>query len=79
MKLDYMLDHMPESIRQHSTRRTFQPGEIVVRKGDRADHVYLIMAGNLLLVLPMLLIVLYSFMTQGNTIIPFTFTFENYI
>jgi len=47
MKLDYMLDHMPESIRQHSTRRTFQPGEIVVRKGDRADHVYLIMAGKL--------------------------------
>lgn len=32
-----------------------------------------------MLVLPMLLIVLYSFMTQGNTIIPFTFTFENYI
>ena len=33
----------------------------------------------LMLVLPMLLIVLYSFMTQGNTIIPFTITFENYI
>lgn len=47
MKLDYMLEHMPESIRQHTTRRTFQPGEIVVRKGDRADHVYLIMAGKL--------------------------------
>lgn len=33
----------------------------------------------LMLVLPMLLIVIYSFMTQGNTIIPFTITFENYI
>ena len=47
MKLDYMLEHMPEEIRQHATKRTFQPGEIVVRKGDKADHIYLITAGKL--------------------------------
>ncbi|MBE6102088.1 MAG: Crp/Fnr family transcriptional regulator [Selenomonas ruminantium] len=47
MKLDYMLDHMPDTIRQQTIRRTFQPGEIVVRKGDKADHVYLLMAGKL--------------------------------
>ena len=47
MKLDYMLDHMPENIRQHTTKRTFQPGEIVVRKGDKADHIYMITAGKL--------------------------------
>ena len=47
MKLDYMLEHMPEEIRQHVTKRTFQPGETVVRKGERADHIYLITAGRL--------------------------------
>ena len=47
MKLDYMLEHMPEEIRQHATKRTFQPGETVVRKGERADHIYLITAGRL--------------------------------
>ena len=47
MKLDYMLELMPEEIRQHATKRTFQPGETVVRKGERADHIYLITAGRL--------------------------------
>lgn len=47
MKLDYMLDHMPDIIRQQTIRRTFQPGETVVRKGEKADHVYLLMAGKL--------------------------------
>ncbi len=47
MKLDYMLEHIPEEIRQHTTKRTFQPGEIVVRKGDKADHIYMITAGKL--------------------------------
>ena len=47
MKLEYMLDHIPENIRQHTTKRTFQPGDVVVRKGERADHVYLLTAGKL--------------------------------
>jgi len=47
MKLDYMLDHIPDTIRQHTTQRNFQPGDVVVRKGDRADHVYVITAGKL--------------------------------
>lgn len=33
----------------------------------------------LMLVLPMGLIALYSFMEQGNSIIPFSFTLEHYI
>ena len=33
----------------------------------------------LMLVLPMALIALYSFMEQGNSIIPFSFTLNNYI
>ena len=47
MKLKYMLDHIPENIRQHTTKRTFQPGDVVVRKGEKADHVYLLTAGKL--------------------------------
>ena len=47
MKLEYMLDHIPENIRQHTTKRTFQPGDVVVRKGEKADHVYLLTAGKL--------------------------------
>ena len=47
MKLEYMLDHIPENIRQHTTKRTFQPGAVVVRKGERADHIYLLTAGTL--------------------------------
>lgn len=47
MKLDYMLDHIPENIRQHTTKRTFQPGDVVVRKGEKADHVYILTAGKL--------------------------------
>ena len=33
----------------------------------------------LMLVLPMALIAVYSFMEQGNSIIPFSFTLEHYI
>ena len=47
MKLDYMLDHMPDSIRRQTTRRVFLPGESVVRKGELADHVFLLTKGSL--------------------------------
>ena len=47
MKLDYMLDQMPDEIRRHSTCRSFKPGAAVVRKGEKADHVCLITEGRL--------------------------------
>lgn len=47
LKLDYMLDHMPDSIRAITTQRTFAPGEAIVRKGDEAKHVYLLTEGNI--------------------------------
>ena len=47
MKLDYMLDHMPDSIRRQTTRRDFLPGESVVRKGEPADRVFLLTKGSL--------------------------------
>ena len=46
MKLDYMLAHMPEVIKRQTTHRFFLPGESVVRKGERADHVFLILKGS---------------------------------
>lgn len=46
MQLDYMLEHMPEEIRRLTSRRIFLPGEAVVRKGERADHVYILTKGS---------------------------------
>ena len=46
MKLEYMLDHMPEGIKRQTTHKVFLPGESVVRKGERADHVYLLTRGS---------------------------------
>ena len=46
MKLDYMLDHMPEGIKRQTTHKVFLPGGSVVRKGERADHVYLLTRGS---------------------------------
>ena len=46
MQLDYMLEHMPEEIKRLTSRRIFLPGEAVVRKGERADHVYILTKGS---------------------------------
>ena len=46
MKLAYMLTHMPEEIKRQITNKIFLPGESVVRKGERADHVYLLTQGS---------------------------------
>lgn len=46
MKLEQVIEFMPESIRPQVSRRTFRPGEFVVRKGERADHVYILTKGT---------------------------------
>ena len=46
MKLEQVIEFMPESIRAKISHRTFRPGEFVVRKGERADHVYILTKGN---------------------------------
>lgn len=46
MKLEQVIEFMPESIRAQISRRTFRPGEFVVRKGERADHVYILTKGT---------------------------------
>lgn len=46
MKLDYDLGQMPADIARHTTHRVFLPGTAVVSKGGRADHVYIIIKGN---------------------------------
>ena len=46
MKLEQVIEFMPESIRAKISRRTFRPGEFVVRKGERADHVYILTKGT---------------------------------
>lgn len=46
MKLEQVIEFMPESIRRLIGRRTFLPGETIVRKGDRADHVYILTKGS---------------------------------
>ena len=47
MKLDYILDHMPDEIRRQTTHKIFFPGESIVRKGEEARHVYLITRGTI--------------------------------
>ena len=46
MKLEQVIEFMPESIRAKISHRTFRPGEFVVRKGERADHVYILTKGT---------------------------------
>ncbi len=46
MKLEYILDHMPNEIRRQTTHKVFFPGESIVRKGEEAKHVYLITRGS---------------------------------
>ena len=46
MKLEQVIEFMPESIRPQVSHRTFRPGEFVVRKGERADHVYILTKGT---------------------------------
>lgn len=46
MKLDYMLTHMPDEIKRQISHKIFLPGESVVRKGEQADHVYLLTQGS---------------------------------
>ncbi len=46
MKLEQVIEFMPESIRQLISYRTFLPGEVVVRKGERADHVFILTKGT---------------------------------
>lgn len=46
LKLEQVIEFMPESIRAKISRRTFRPGEFVVRKGERADHVYILTKGT---------------------------------
>lgn len=46
MKLEYILDHMPNEICRQTTHKVFFPGESIVRKGEEAKHVYLITRGS---------------------------------
>lgn len=46
MKLEYMLEHVPEHIRRQMTHKVFLPGETIVHKGQRADHVFLLTRGS---------------------------------
>jgi CRP/FNR family cyclic AMP-dependent transcriptional regulator len=46
MKLQYMLDHMPAEIRRQTTHKVYLPGESIVRKGEEAKHVYLLLKGE---------------------------------
>jgi len=46
LKLEQVIEFMPESIRAKISHRTFRPGEFVVRKGERADHVYILTKGT---------------------------------
>ena len=47
MKLEYMLDRMPEKIKRQTTHKLYKPGEVIVHKGDRADSVLLITKGHI--------------------------------
>ena len=46
MKLEYILNHMPAEIRRQTTRKVYLPGESIVRKGEEAKHVYLLLKGE---------------------------------
>lgn len=46
MKLEYILDHMPDEIRRQTTHKVYLPGEAIVRKGEEAKHVYLLTKGE---------------------------------
>ena len=46
MKLEYLIEHMPEDIKRQTTRKVFLPGESLMRKGERATHVYLLTRGS---------------------------------
>ncbi len=46
MKLEQVIEFMPDSIRRQINYRTFLPGEAVVRKGERADHVFILTKGT---------------------------------
>lgn len=37
---------MPEAIRRQTTKRTIQPPEAIVMKGEEADHVYILLEGT---------------------------------
>ena len=45
MDLLQFAEHMPDAIRRRAVRRTFQPGEALIRKGDPVTHVYLLLEG----------------------------------
>ena len=46
MKLEYLIEHMPEDIKRQTTHKVFLPGESLMRKGERATHVYLLTRGS---------------------------------
>lgn len=46
MKLEYILDHIPEHIKRQMTVKVFLPGQIIVHKGQAADHVFLLTKGS---------------------------------
>ena len=46
MKLEYILDHMPDEIKRQTTHKIYLHGETIVRKGEEAKHVYLLLKGE---------------------------------
>ena len=46
MKLEYLIEHMPEDIKRQTTHKVFLPGESLMRKVERATHVYLLTRGS---------------------------------
>lgn len=46
MKLEYMLEHIPEHIKHQMTHKVFLPGQTIVHKGQPANHVFLLTKGG---------------------------------
>ena len=47
MKLEYILEHIPDEIRRQTTHKVYLPGETIVRKGEEVKHIYLLTKGEL--------------------------------